>query len=159
MGLGWNAAIGTLAGDGDVGLLWEAGSFELRLFPTDRFSIDLQWDIAGMVRARVDSDVGLYAQRTYFHVHVRPQARVSLAIAPYVLTHIGSAPGGGGYGNLGFGSRVGVDIQNIARTFGLGLYGRPGLLLVGVAGARPAAGFSLLLEVTWTFYPGPRDGS
>jgi len=159
VGLGWNVAGGLLAGDGDVGALWEAGSIELRLFPTDRFSIDLQWDVASMIRARVDSDIGLYAQRTYFHLHVRPQARASLAIAPYVLTHIGAAPGGGTYGNLGLGSRVGVDLLSPDRRFGLGIYGRPGLLLVGVAGARPAAGFALLAEVTWIFYPGPRDGT
>jgi len=156
VGLGWNAAVGFLAGDGDIGPLWEAGSFELRLFPSDRVSIDLQWDIAGMIRARAESDIGLYAQRTYVHVHVRPRARASLAVAPYVLTHIGAARGGGVYGNLGLGARVGVDLLAPRRTFGLGIYGRPGLLLVGVVGARPAAGFALVVEVTWTFYPVPR---
>ena len=159
VGLGWNAAIGLLAGDGDIGVQWEAGSFELRLFPVDRFSIDLQWDIVGMIRARAESDIGLYAQRTYFHLHLRPDARASFAVAPYVLTHIGAAPGGGAYGNLGFGSRVGVDLQNAARTFGLGIYGRPGLLLAGASGVKPAAGFAFVVEVTWTLYPGPRDGS
>lgn len=156
IGLGWNAAAGVLAGDGDASPAWEAASFEVRLFPGERFSIDLQWDVIGMVRQRAESGAGVYMQQTYFHVHHTPDRRASLAVAPYVLTHIGAASGAT-LGRIGAGARVGVDLLAPGRTFGLGVYARPGFVVAGVAGARPAAGFAAVVEITWTFYPRRRS--
>jgi hypothetical protein len=155
IGLGWNAAAGLLAGDSEVHFAWEAASPELRLFVADGVSLDLQWDVIGMIRARAELGRGVYLQRTYLHLYAQPQARATFAVAPYLLTGIGAADGAT-YGTLGTGARVGAEVFSPSGGFGLGLYARPGLVLAGVTGVRPAAGFVLLAEVTWTFYPPPR---
>ena len=155
VGLGWNAAVGVLAGDAEASFVLEGCSPELRLFFTDGVALDLQWDLFGMIRARAELGRGLYLQRTYLHLLARPDALVSFAVAPYLLTGIGAVDGAT-YGSLGAGARVGADLFSAARTFGLGLYARPGFLVTGVTGVRPAAGFTVLVEVTVTFYPPPK---
>jgi hypothetical protein len=155
VGLGWNAAAGLLAGDAEASFAWEAAAPELRLFLSEGVSLDLQWDVIGMIRARAELGRGVYLQRTYLHLYASPDSRASFAVAPYLLTGIGAADGAT-YGSFGAGARVGADLFSPTGTFGLGLYARPGLVLAGVTGVRPAAGFALLFEVTWTFYPPPR---
>lgn len=156
IGLGWNAAAGLLAGDSEASFAWEAAAPELRLFFSDHVSLDLQWDVVGMIRARAELGRGLYLQRTYLHLYAAPAARASFAVAPYLLTGIGAADGAT-YGTLGTGARVGAELFAPAGGLGLGLYARPGLVLSGVTGVRPAAGFVVMAEVTWTFYPPPRQ--
>jgi len=156
IGLGWNAAPGLLVGDSEASFVLEGGSPELRLFFNDGVALELQWDVVGMIRARTEMGRGLYLQRTYLHLLASPESSVTFSVAPYVLTGIGAADGAT-YGTVGAGARVGFDLFGTRPVHGgLGLYLRPGFVLTGVTGVRPAAGFAMMIEATWTFYFPPK---
>ena len=129
----------------------ELGCFELRLFPTDRFSIDLQWNVLQMVAIpAVYGDSGAYIQSTYFHFYFSPDERASFALAPTVQTMVGRLAGQP-FGAVGLGSRIGVDLSSPGKLFGFGIYFRPAVQFGGVEGVSAVA-FEGVVELTWVWH-------
>lgn len=160
VGIGFNFAFGPIIGevadsrgvikDGiHAGI--ELANFELRLFPTDGFSFDLQWNWLTMatVAATVDESF-IYAQSTSFHIHTKPGDLVSFAVAPTVQTQFGQYLGSP-YVDIGVGSRVGVDLSGPGRKFGFGIYLRPSFHF-GTVDRVDVTAFGGLLEMTWIWY-------
>ena len=159
VGIGFNMAGGVASADVETdglsiqGLgplpLVEIASFELRLAPTDRFSIDSQWNITSMA---VSSAVGLprYEQNFYFHLHAPVTRNVDFAVAPMVGFALTGQPGAG-YGGLNLGTRVGMEFSTESDVFEFGVYLRPGVNMIRAYGGDVAVGHAAL-EMTWIWH-------
>lgn len=184
MGLGWNFAagfsvrkqgnlIGTLASQ-DLEYDWcgqdicdmepplpnlELLNLELRLFPkTDRFSIDLQWNLFQTIVGAATEPLAVpnFSQYTYAHFHTNPDAPASFGVAPALILNFGRFTSIVDYFTMGAACRVGVDVLKENKSFGMGIYARPGFFYTDIIGTDSSdyegMGFELVGEVTWTFY-------
>jgi len=149
-GAGGGRAWGMGQTESDVSPYLELLNFELRLFPVDTFSIDLQWNWLQMLLLAKYDSTALFLQDTYFHFHTNPDSNAAFAVAPYVRFAFG-ALAGEPTGLIGGGSRVGVDFQSPRKAFGYGLYLRPGVMVVN-AGDVSGVGWETVLEMTWVWY-------
>ncbi len=160
VGFGFNFAIGA-----GVGTAWsssgasatasrpymELANLELRLFPIDKFSIDLQWGLMQMIAVPVLYEgAAAYVQNTYFHFHFTSQRRAAFALAPCIQTAVAQVSGVP-MGMVGVGSRVGVDLTSEGKSFGFGIYFRPAVQFGGAEAASGIA-FEGVVELTWVWY-------
>lgn len=159
VGVGFNFAIGASGGrawgmgqtSSDTSMYMELANFELRLFPTDKFSIDLQWNWLQMVLLTTMDETGLFMQDTHFHFHTNPDGAAGFAVSPYLRVAFG-ALAGEATGLIGLGSRIGVDFQSPHKKFGYGLYFRPGAMYAKAGSQVSGVGWEAMLEMTWTWY-------
>lgn len=184
MGMGWNFAggfsvrkqgnlIGTLASQ-DLEYDWcgedicdmepplpnlELFNFELRLFPkTDKFSIDMQWNLFSTIVGAATKPLAVpnFTQYTYAHFHTDPDAEAAFAVAPGLILNFGRFTSIIDYVTVGAACRVGGDILKSDKSFGMGIYARPGLFYTDIIGTDSSdyegIGFELVAELTWTIY-------
>lgn len=164
VGFGFNFAFGAAGGtawssSGDTTTegkpYMELANLELRLFPTDKFSIDLQWGLMQMIAvAVVYEGAAAYVQSTYFHFHFAPEQRAAFALAPCIQTAVAQVSGVP-MGMVGVGSRVGVDLTSEAKSFGFGIYFRPAVQFGGTEETTGVA-FEGVFELTWVWYASKR---
>ena len=143
-GFGWNGALGVYATDSDdPGFAFDVG-VEFRLFPNDRFSFDINFDIA--------EAAAVTQLRTFFHIHARNDlSKTYFSLAPFISVQ--GSPSDSvldDYDVFGLGSRVGMEVLNDSEAFGMGLYFRPGLYYHG---AHEELFGEFVLEMTWIIYP------
>ncbi len=151
----------------------ELPGLELRIFPEDRFSLDLLFKFGNAAALRNESggyggwyymvnqmDVVLMA--VYFHLHGpsgawSKDANGNFAIAPGIVFGGAQAYGSPWWGQVGTSVRVGADITSANGAFGLGIYARPGFHVLNFVGySEPGKAAEVMLEITWTWYT-PRE--
>jgi len=149
VGLGGTGALGVYIWDEEVVFAYDA-SFEVRLFPTDGFSIDLNIDLA---ESAVATQV-----KTFFHFHVKSEGnRAYFSVAPFLsVTGVRAAQfvDDDGSGVFGLGSRIGGELLNPNRVFAMGIYLRPAFHY-SLFEEEPLG--EVVFELTWMLYP-PKPG-
>jgi len=155
LGVGGSVGFGFFVGDRpveDLGFVTFEGGFELRFFPDERFSFDIDIDVAQSIQESVLLETrNAFHAKLYFHRHVLSEVAGYFAAAPFVGFRV--YPGQPkAVATFDVGGRIGGEIMSPAGVFGLGIYGRPGLVL----GEDPDGHFQLacevLLEVTFMAY-------
>lgn len=161
-GVGFNLAVGPSGGRAwdtggsgtasDQALYAQFAAFELRLFPVDEFSIDLQWNwLEQIIIAKTFDDSYVYMQDIHFHFHTSPDTPAGVALGPFLRVAAGKL-GGEDFGMFGVGGRFGVDLQAPGKVFGHGIYFRPALLFASSDADIEGVGWEMVLEFTWIWY-------
>lgn len=161
LGIGGSVGFGFFVGDRpveDLGFVTFEGSFELRVFPDDRFSFDLNIDVAQSIQesTRLDSRTAFHA-KLYFHRHVLSEVAGYFAAAPFVGLRVYSGQPSTVL-SFDFGGRIGGEIMSKGGALGLGIYGRPGLVLSHDVDDKPQLACEVLLEVTFMAYVRRKGG-
>jgi len=132
----------------------ELPGLELRLFPTDRFSVDLLWQIGDMTWFREEFGAQIGCMMIFAHFYVADgeftDGRAGFSVAPGLLfvSNI-DAPE---IGAVGLGTRVGVDLTTPDDLFGLGVYARPFFHVTKDYADVTHGAFEMVFEITWTWY-------
>jgi len=155
LGLGGSGGFGFFVGDRpveDLGFVTFEGSFELRIFPDDRFSFDINIDIAQSIQESTSLEGrSAFHAKLYFHRHVLSEVAGYFAAAPFVGLRV--YPGTPTtVESFDFGGRIGGEIMSPGGTWGLGIYGRPGLVLSKDPDGKTQLACEVLLELTFMAY-------
>ena len=155
LGIGGSAGFGFFVGDrpiDDLGFVTFEGSFELRVFPDDRFSFDLNIDIAQSLKEshQLDNRTAFHA-KLYFHRHVLTEVAGYFAAAPFVGLRVYSGQPSS-VASFDVGGRIGGEVMSANGVNGLGIYGRPGLVLSNDLDGKLQLACEVLLEVTFMAY-------
>jgi len=155
LGIGWTAGGGFIVGDRMFPELKAPTfdvAFELRLFPSDRFSFNFNWDI-GEAIGETDMIPNRLAFhfRTFFNIHDAEKVGAYFSAAPYVgfRTYTSASST---IASFDVGGRVGGEVPSPDGTFGMGMYGRPGLRFYEDHLGHRGQAVEVLLEITWTVY-------
>ena len=161
VGFGFNLAAGPSGGrawdfsgsESATGAYFELANLEMRIFPVDGFSIDMQWNwLQQVVLAVALPDTYVYMQDFHFHFHTFPDGPAGVALGPFVRLAGGKVVGED-FAMLGVGGRFGIDLQSPSKVFGHGIYLRPAVLFASASeGDIQGVGWEMLLEMTWTWY-------
>lgn len=163
LGLGTNVGIGvghqytinaSPKGGFDAHLDIELPGFELRIFPTDEFSIDINLQLGDMAWLAHKGGTSFFAMMTLAHFHLfsasaGSNSSVNFAIAPGFF--FGARPASDD-GMFGGGARIGVDFVDDDEVFGAGLYLRPLFYATSEYAGQRYENFELLLEFTVSVY-------
>lgn len=154
VGVGGSAGLGFVVGDRpyvEMGGFTFDGAFELRLFPSDHFSFDFQFDVAEAIADAVTVGEGAAIHfKTYFHFHLEPQTVGYLSVAP--LVGLRAYPGPSPRAVPEVGTRLGAEMQSREGTFSMGVYARPLFQLVTQQAGDLTPAFEMVLELTWIGY-------
>ncbi len=150
-GFGFTGALGIYKGaSGDPTFAFDGG-IEFRLFPTERFSFDINLDVGESVMAP--------QARCFFHFHGGDSRdEVYFSAGPFfsvqgtptdqVVMEGGAA---------GIGGRFGAELVNDSGLFAMGLYARPAIYYTKNPGAGVGspeyAYFEMVFDITWIIYP------
>jgi len=132
----------------------ELPGLELRLFPSDRFSVDLLWQIGDMTwfLEKIGQQIACMMIFAHFYVTdgVVQNARVGFSAAPgFIAVSNIETPS---VGAIGLGTRLGVDLTSLDDLFGLGVYARPFVHVTKDYSGTTHGAFELVFEITWTWY-------
>jgi len=175
VGFGFNFAFGYCEGitanithdlwshDKQKSFALEPPGFEVRLFPTDTFSVDFVFKIATVawaldIEIGGNRNVGYFLMATYFHFHTEAnrgigKADTAVGIAPGLLFGGADEHGESLFGLVGGAFRFGADFTSRDRVFGFGAYVRPGFTIIDYPTyARTEKGGEIMVEFTWTWY-------
>lgn len=146
----------------------ELPGFELRIFPSDRFSLDFLFKLGSAAALQNASGYGgwyymsnqmeVAMMALYFHVHAPTQTLsqdtgANFSIAPGIVFGGARAYGYAWWEQIGGSLRVGMDLTSADGVFGMGIYARPGFALLHFDGySEPGKAAEILLELTWTWY-------
>jgi hypothetical protein len=154
-GIGWTAGGGFDLGDRpftDLGSMTFDAGIEARVFPVDRISIDVRFDIAeSLYESALIPNRNAYHLHVFFHMHDTHREGPYFAAAPYagLRTYVAVEDTVAAFD---VGSRVGCEIPAHGGTFAMGIYSRPGVQVFKNIQGLTTMSLEVVLEFTWTVY-------